>query len=93
MSDPVRMCIHCRGRFMQAQLIRLQCQNNQIQPFQGYGRSFYLCHSCIDDRKLAKRLAKQCGNRAYLTIDLGEYIRGLLPDGGGTEFKEMIANG
>ena len=93
MSDPVRMCIHCRGRFLQAQLIRLQCQNNQIQPFQGHGRSFYLCHTCIDDKKLAKRLAKQCGNRAYLTIDVGEYIRKQLSEDSCTECKEMTANG
>ena len=81
MSDPVRMCIHCRGRFLQAQLIRLQCQNNQIQPYLGYGRSFYICKACINDEKLAKRLAKKCNNKTYLTIELGEHI------------KEMVANG
>jgi len=81
MSDPIRMCIHCRGRFLQAQLIRLQCQSNQIQPYLGHGRSFYICHNCVDDKRLAKRLAKQCNNKMYLKIELGEHI------------KEIVANG
>ncbi len=87
------MCIHCRGRFSQAQLIRLQCLNNQIRPFRGQGRSFYLCHLCIDDRKLGKRLAKLCGNRGYATTDWGETIRELLAKGGTENLKEMAANG
>lgn len=81
MSDPVRMCIHCRGRYLQAKLIRLQCQNNQIQPYQGYGRSFYLCHTCIDDKKLGRRLAKLCNNRIYLTDILGELLKEIRANG------------
>ncbi len=90
MSDPVRMCIHCRGRFLQAQLIRLQCENNQIRPFRGYGRSFYLCHDCLEEKRLARRLAKMCGNKTYLTIDWGNHIRDLLK---GSDTKETRANG
>ncbi|NPA29228.1 MAG: DUF448 domain-containing protein [Epsilonproteobacteria bacterium] len=90
MSDPVRMCIHCRRRFLQAQLIRLQCENNHLRPFRGQGRSFYLCTSCIDEPKLRKRMAKLCGNREYATTDLGKTIRGLVKS---PEFKETAANG
>ena len=82
MSNPVRMCIHCRGRFLQTQLIRLQCQNNQIRPFSGVGRSFYLCMTCLADKKLGRRLAKQCKNGEYAVMTaLDEHI------------KEIAANG
>jgi predicted RNA-binding protein YlxR (DUF448 family) len=60
MSKPVRMCINCRNRFYQNELIRLQCIDKKIAIFSGVGRSFYICISCIDDKKLSKSLARLC---------------------------------
>ncbi|BCD67577.1 DUF448 domain-containing protein [Nitratiruptor sp. YY09-18] len=54
------MCIHCKNRFYQNELYRLQCKEKRIYAFSGFGRSFYLCKSCIDDTKLPKSLARIC---------------------------------
>ncbi len=60
MSKPVRMCINCKTRRYQDELYRLQCEGKRIFAFGGVGRSFYICSSCIDDKKLSKNLARIC---------------------------------
>ncbi len=45
-NEPIRMCIACRERDLQKKLIRLQQDNNNIIPYSGKGRSFYLCTVC-----------------------------------------------
>ncbi len=54
------MCIVCRGREEQSKLLRLQCKEQRIVPFEGEGRSFYLCANCLDNKKLSKALARIC---------------------------------
>ncbi|WP_370583465.1 DUF448 domain-containing protein [Nitratiruptor sp. YY08-14] len=54
------MCIHCRKREPQEKLIRVQCIEKKITRYQGVGRSFYICNSCLDDKKLQKSLARIC---------------------------------
>jgi predicted RNA-binding protein YlxR (DUF448 family) len=56
----IRMCVVCRSRFLQSEMLRLQCQNNEIIKFSGIGRSFYICKSCINDKKLDKIIQKIC---------------------------------
>ena len=56
----VRMCVVCRGRLSQAEMLRLQCKNNEIVPFCGVGRSFYICKSCINNKKLDKIIQRIC---------------------------------
>ena len=58
-SEPVRMCISCRKRVAQKTLVRLQQEGNQVISYQGCGRSFYLCHECISDKKRIKGLTKR----------------------------------
>ena len=58
-NEPVRMCIACRERELQANLIRLQEDNHHIFPYRGYGRSFYLCHICRENEKKVKGLTKR----------------------------------
>jgi predicted RNA-binding protein YlxR (DUF448 family) len=53
------MCIACRGRFKQQTMVRLQQIEGTIVAFEGYGRSFYLCHKCINDTKKIKGLTKR----------------------------------
>ncbi len=60
MSNPIRMCIVCRGRFPQAQLIRLQCKDSALTSFNGIGRSFYLCLHCKETSKTSDCIAKIC---------------------------------
>jgi predicted RNA-binding protein YlxR (DUF448 family) len=48
---PIRTCVSCRSRFEQNILLRLQAKNNQIVLYTGFGRSFYLCTNCIENKK------------------------------------------
>lgn len=56
---PIRMCIVCKQRGFQDTLIRLQQKGDSIFLFQGFGRSFYVCHNCMDDAKKRVGLAKR----------------------------------
>ncbi len=58
-NEPTRMCITCRARDLRRRLIRLQHDNNNIFPFTGQGRSFYLCHTCSQNEKKIKGLIKR----------------------------------
>ena len=58
-NEPIRMCIACRERDLQKKLIRLQQVNNNIFPYTGQGRSFYLCKACSNDKKKLKGLIKR----------------------------------
>ena len=57
---PIRMCIQCRERSAQDNLVRLQCKEKKIEAFNGIGRSIYVCASCIENPKLVKQLAGRC---------------------------------
>jgi len=57
---PIRMCINCRVRLSQNDLIRLHCVDRVISPHNGKGRSFYICLTCLDNKKLKKSLSREC---------------------------------
>ena len=60
---PTRMCVSCRKREAQAKLLRLRCEDGELRSFNGVGRSFYLCSTCLDDeKKISKVLMRQCRN-------------------------------
>ncbi|QOY51272.1 hypothetical protein [Candidatus Sulfurimonas baltica] len=60
-NQPLRMCISCRERDTQSNLLRLQCVETQLSLFRGTGRSFYLCKICQQDqKKVLKALMRQC---------------------------------
>ncbi len=40
-------------------MIRLRQDSNQIIEYKGQGRSFYLCHDCINNTKKTKSLTKR----------------------------------
>ncbi|MEA1920885.1 MAG: DUF448 domain-containing protein [Campylobacterota bacterium] len=74
---PQRMCVTCRGKFAQSELVRLQCQDRELIAYTSQGRSFYLCKTCIDEAKrCAKSLARQCksGELEKLMNQLREII-------------------
>ncbi len=75
-TQPVRMCILCRSRRAQNTLLRLQCHDKNLVRFTGAGRSFYLCESCFDHKKLDRALARQCktGETQKLLNQLKEII-------------------
>ena len=59
--QPTRMCVSCRERSHQSNLVRLQCKDGELTPFTGVGRSFYLCYNCLkEDKKVIRSLMRQC---------------------------------
>lgn len=59
--QPLRMCISCRQRDSQNNLLRLQCFGSELSLYRGSGRSFYTCKICLEDsKKLLKALMRQC---------------------------------
>ena len=75
---PLRTCISCREKQEQAYLNRVQCKDKILTKFNGFGRSFYICNTCLENKtKLEKALFRQCRNKA-------EYWE---------QLKEIFANG
>ncbi len=52
------MCIHCKNRFRQRDLLRLQCTQATLLTYTGIGRSFYLCERCIEEEKALDSLCR-----------------------------------
>lgn len=58
---PTRMCVSCRDKKAQDELLRVRCVGRDLSLFDGLGRSFYFCKICLDDdNKIARALMKQC---------------------------------
>lgn len=57
-NTPIRMCIVCRTRFIQMDLIRLKILDGKVVFFDGFGRSFYLCVDCFWDSRVHHKLQK-----------------------------------
>jgi predicted RNA-binding protein YlxR (DUF448 family) len=71
------MCISCREREQQNNLLRLQCVDGMLKQFGSTGRSFYLCKIClIDEKKVIKSLMRKCrsGDKEKFTNKLKEII-------------------
>ncbi len=76
-NQPIRMCISCRKRYVQNDLIRLQCVNGFLVDYTFEGRSFYLCTECVnEEKKVLKSLMRQCksGEKDKLMNKLKEII-------------------
>jgi len=58
-TQPIRMCISCRSREAQNSLYRLKQEGQEIVPYDGKGRSFYLCTACSKNEKKIKGLIKR----------------------------------
>ena len=56
---PIRMCVNCRERFLQTDLIRLQKDGDKVYKYKGIGRSFYICKDCLENSNfLLKKVSK-----------------------------------
>jgi predicted RNA-binding protein YlxR (DUF448 family) len=68
-TNPIRMCINCRTRALQTDLIRLQCKDKELMNYTNFGRSFYICHTCFEqkDKKLLKALSRACKKEIKIT--------------------------
>ncbi|MEA1918102.1 MAG: DUF448 domain-containing protein [Campylobacterota bacterium] len=70
------MCISCREKFEQKNLLRLQCIDANVVSYTSQGRSFYLCVNCIDKKQTLKALSRQCrsGTSAKFMSQIKEII-------------------
>lgn len=75
------MCILCKERFDQHDLLRLQCKNQSIIKFSGEGRSFYICQKCKDDKHIGIAISKTCRKNKK---EKEKYLN---------QLKEILANG
>ena len=77
LKEPIRMCISCRERVIQKDLLRLQYANEALEVFIDEGRSFYICNSCLlNEKRISKALMRQCrsGDKDKLMNKLKEII-------------------
>jgi predicted RNA-binding protein YlxR (DUF448 family) len=58
-KKPTRMCIICKGRYLQTSLIRLQLSSDTLTRYSGMGRSFYICPDCMERDKTHKIVASK----------------------------------
>ena len=57
-------------------MVRLQLNANQVITYCGSGRSFYLCHDCINNTKKRKKIASRLRqNEEQLAKLLKELIK------------------
>jgi predicted RNA-binding protein YlxR (DUF448 family) len=77
MPSPIRMCINCRTREIQPNLLRLQCKDKKLILYTHVGRSFYICTMCYEkqDKKSLKALSRACKKEIKI-IDLECLIHG-----------------
>ncbi len=72
--QPIRMCISCRGRQLQSQLIRIKQDGNRLTRHDGVGRSLYLCHECIANEKKLRGLSKRLKQNQETLLQLLEEL-------------------
>ncbi|HIY44832.1 DUF448 domain-containing protein [uncultured Helicobacter sp.] len=53
-----RMCVCCRKKFLQSEMLRFCIQENHLEIFEGRGRSFYACFSCLAESKNLDKILK-----------------------------------
>jgi len=72
---PIRTCISCRVKQEQNELNRFKCKDKALSIFDGFGRSFYICKECLENKKkLEKALFRQCRNKAPYWEQLKEIL-------------------
>jgi predicted RNA-binding protein YlxR (DUF448 family) len=75
----VRMCIVCRKRYAQKELIRLQFykEKQEIVEFNGTGRSFYICKGCLSTQKLQKVFVRNFHLDKKKVDEQVKYLKGI----------------
>lgn len=57
-AKQTRMCVKCRCKFHQKELLRLQSDSVSLYKFSGEGRSFYVCGECLEHPKTLQVIQK-----------------------------------
>lgn len=64
-ENSVRMCVVCRQRDLQKNLLRFKVLESALQLYDGNGRSFYVCYNCLLQHKthqIVKKIVKKADN-------------------------------
>ena len=82
-NTPVRMCIVCKARDPQSELLRLQTNEGMLRVFKQVGRSFYVCNDCIEsnNKQLKKALLQKCKKLDQNILDYGKMLKEIETNG------------
>lgn len=77
MSQPIRMCIVCKERALQKELLRLQMIDGEFMLFSKNGRSFYICKACMqnNEKKVVKILNHKCKTHHKALTEFGKIFK------------------
>ena len=67
MNKPIRMCIACRARDFQNNLLRFQIIEKKVIQFSGNGRSLYICNICLNKKN--KKIINMFKNRFLIDFN------------------------
>jgi len=80
----LRTCVFCKIKLEQKELLRFKCQDKKLSTYDNFGRSFYICQSCIVQflnpqeikwyKKFNKVLCKECKNKDEYVTQLKEIL-------------------
>lgn len=76
---PIRMCIVCRKKFLQSNLHRFIIKDKIILKYDKIGRSFYICHDCLENNTFLNKIIK----KKYKSLKEQDITKNL---------KEIVAN-
>lgn len=74
-AKSVRMCIACRQRDLQKNLIRFKVMESFLQLYDGSGRSFYVCVSCLPKPKTQQSIKKILKKAENLQQQIEEIVQ------------------
>ncbi|BEK37785.1 YlxR family protein [Campylobacter coli] len=62
--EPIRMCIVCKNRYLQKSMYRFKHFQGELYKDFDFGRSVYLCETCIlsEGKVLQKAFFRSCKN-------------------------------
>lgn len=83
LKHPIRMCIACKARLPQFQLLRLQVREGKLCAYNGRGRSFYVCSECADknSKGLRKALHQKCKKLDQHILNVGKMVKEIATNG------------
>ncbi|RDU72779.1 DUF448 domain-containing protein [Helicobacter aurati] len=66
------MCIACKNRLLQWKLIRFKAKESKLVPYNGSGRSFYICNECLTKPKTIHHIKRYINNTNNIEEQLKE---------------------
>ncbi len=71
----IRMCVVCKKRDFQKDLLRFKSLESTLQLYEGSGRSFYVCYECLQKDGIQKSMKRFVSKADNLREQIEEIIR------------------